>query len=241
MRARVFVGDVQGCADEMEDLLAAIDYDPALIDLWFVGDLVNRGPASARALRRVMALGAGSVLGNHDLHLLGVAAGERPTRKDDTISDILEAKDREELLAWLRARPLVRVWDDLILVHAGLHPRWRDPRAIAAPLEEAVSRGEIPWDDENLRFMTGVRHCDSAGRRPTDDRTPSPGFAPWDAHYRGKRKVVCGHWASRGFLRTERVRGLDSGCVWGRRLTAWNAVTDAIISVPARATYRQVR
>ncbi len=241
MRERVFVGDVQGCAAELEDLLAALDYDPARIDLWFVGDLVNRGPASARSLRRVMALGAGSVLGNHDLHLLGVAAGDRTARSDDSIGDILEAKDREKMLAWLRAQPLVRVWDDLILVHAGLHPHWRDPRNIAAPLEKAIAGGDIPWSDENLKFMTGVRHCDAAGRRPPDDRTPSPGFAPWDTHYRGKRRVVCGHWGSRGLYRSERVRGLDSGCVWGGALTAWNAETDAIISVPARAAYRKVR
>lgn len=239
-KQRIFVGDVQGCADELEDLLEALPYDPARIDLWFVGDLVNRGPASARVLRRVIALGAGSVLGNHDLHLLAVAAGTRSPRDQDTFDDVLDAPDRESLLRWLRTRPLVKEWDDLVLVHAGLSPAWEDPRAVAAPLERSIARGRIPWDDPDLRFLTSVRHCDEAGRRPTDDKAPPSGFAPWDVHYRGARRVVFGHWASRGRFRSGRVRGLDSGCVWGGRLTAWNAETDEFLSVPARAAYRQL-
>jgi bis(5'-nucleosyl)-tetraphosphatase (symmetrical) len=124
---RVFIGDLQGCADELEDLLGAFSYDVTRHELYFVGDLVNRGPASARALRRVIELGADAVLGNHDLHLLAVAAGERPGRDGDTLDDILAAADREQLLAWVRRRTLVRQWDDIILVHAGLLPDLQDP------------------------------------------------------------------------------------------------------------------
>jgi bis(5'-nucleosyl)-tetraphosphatase (symmetrical) len=240
-RLRVFIGDLQGCADELEDLLAAFAYDPARHDLWFVGDLVNRGPASARALRRVMELSAGSVLGNHDLHLLAAARSQRPPSADATFQDVLDAPDRADLLHWLETRSLVEVWDDAVLVHAGLHPRWRDPRAVAAPLEQAIARGEIPRGDPDLDFLVSVRHCDADGNRPADDAKPGAAFAPWDRHYAGHRTVICGHWAARGLVRTERVCSLDSGCVWGGSLTAWIFEEDRFVSVPARAVHRGIR
>ena len=234
------MGDLQGCADELEDLLEALAYDPAHHDLFFVGDLVNRGPASARVLRRLMELGARSVLGNHDVHLLAVARGELPLGAHDTFQDVLEAPDRDVLLQWLRARPLVEVWEDATLVHAGLHPRWSDPRAVAAPIEAAIARGEIPHGDADLDFLVNVRHCDAEGNRPPDDGDPGAEFAPWDRHYEGRRTVVCGHWAARGFTRTERVCRLDTGCVWGKALTAWIFEEDRFVSVPARAAYQEV-
>jgi bis(5'-nucleosyl)-tetraphosphatase (symmetrical) len=233
------VGDVQGCADELEDLLGALAFDPERHELWFAGDLVNRGPASARALRRAIELGADGVLGNHDLHLLAVARGERSLRERDTIGDVLGAPDREKLLAWLARRRLVVAWDDVLLVHAGLHPAWDDPVAVARPLEARIARGEIKWDDEALRFLTCVRHCDASGARPADDERPGPEFAPWDHFYRGERVVVCGHWASRGVVCRERLRALDSACVWGGRLTAWIAEEDRLVSVPARRVWQR--
>jgi bis(5'-nucleosyl)-tetraphosphatase (symmetrical) len=239
-RQRVFIGDLQGCADELEDLLAALAYDPARHELWFVGDLVNRGPASARALRRAMELGAGSVLGNHDLHLLAVDRGEHPIYASDTFHDVLDAPDRDVLLHWLRTRPLVEVWDDAVLVHAGLHPRWRDLRAVAAPLEAAIARGEIPHGDPDLDFLVNVRRCDADGNRPRGDWNAGEEFAPWDRHYAGPRTAICGHWASRGFVRAGRVCSLDSGCVWGGALTAWILEEDRFVSVPARATYQEI-
>ena len=238
-RQRVFIGDLQGCADELEDLLEALEYDPDRHELWFAGDLVNRGPASARALRRVIELGANSVLGNHDLHLLAAAAGERKPVSSDTLDDVLRAPDCDALLAWLRARPLVRAWDDIVLVHAGLHPAWQNPRAVAQPLEQALQRGELPLQHPDLAFMTRVRYCDAKGARPENDKHPGEGFAPWDEHYHGEQLVVCGHWATRGLVVGERLRALDTGCVWGRALTAWLADDDRLLSVPARRTYRE--
>jgi len=234
---RVFIGDVQGCADELDDLLGALDYHPSRHQLWCAGDLVNRGPASLRTLRRLVELGAQSVLGNHDLHLLGVAAGERRLRKNDTFEEVLAAPDCSELLGWLRARPLVQLWDDIALVHAGLHPHWDDPRAVAAPLEAEIRRGAIPWRDASLVFLTRVRHCDAEGARPQEEFPAPDGFAPWDAHYTGRRLVVCGHWAARGLHRTARVHSIDTGCIWGGRLTAWIAEEDRCVSVPARRVY----
>jgi bis(5'-nucleosyl)-tetraphosphatase (symmetrical) len=237
-RERVFVGDVQGCSDELSDLLERIAYDPAAHDLWFTGDLVNRGPDSLGVLRTVRALGAGVVLGNHDLHLLRAAAGERAPGRRDSFQDVLSAPDRGDLLDWLRLRPLIRVWDDVVLVHAGLSPAWGDPAAVAAPLEQGIRAGRIPWDDPDLRFLLQARHCDGTGRRPADDEHPPRGFRPWDRFYRGRRTVVFGHWAARGRVRGKRVRGLDTGCVWGGALTAWMAGADRFVSVPARRTYQ---
>jgi bis(5'-nucleosyl)-tetraphosphatase (symmetrical) len=238
---RVFVGDVQGCADELEDLLRVLDEEAGRHELWFVGDLVNRGPASARVLRRLIELGADSVLGNHDLHLLLTANGKRSLAPGDTLQDVLEAPDRDALLGWLRMRPLVREWDDLVLVHAGLHPDWQSPRVVAAPLEAAIARGEVPWRDRDLRFLTRARYCDSTGALPPKHANPcAPPYAPWDHHYRGERTVVCGHWAARGLVRGERVRRLDSGCVWGGRLSAWIAEQDRFVSVPARRAYQKI-
>ncbi len=236
---RIFVGDVQGCADELDDLLEALACDPARDALWFAGDLVNRGPFSLRALRRAVELGAGAVLGNHDLHLLAVAAGRRRESPSDTFGDVLAAPDRDALLAWLRERPLIHEWRDVVLVHAGLSPRWTDLAAVAGPLEARIAAGELPCGDPDLDFLLNVRHCDAAGARPAREDPPPPGYAPWDRYYLGLRTVVCGHWAARGALREGRLRALDSGCVWGGALTAWIAEEDRFVQVPARAVYRQ--
>src|SRR5690606_22479256 len=122
------IGDVQGCFDELQALLERIDFRPDADRLWFVGDLVNRGPASLEVLRFVEALGdnAVTVLGNHDLHLLAAAAGLRKPNPKDTFDDILAAPDRTRLLEWLQTRPLLHQDPDsgMVMVHAGLAPQW---------------------------------------------------------------------------------------------------------------------
>jgi bis(5'-nucleosyl)-tetraphosphatase (symmetrical) len=173
--ARYAVGDIQGCCDELKALLAACKFSADRDQLWFVGDLVNRGPQSLETLRFVRALGANAtvVLGNHDLHLLAVAFGSKRKQKDgDTLDAVLAAPDRDQLLEWLMRRPLA-VYDEPrgdLLVHAGLVPEWT-PRAAAklAREVEAVLRddgrslfdamyGNKPdrWN-ENLRGMDRLR------------------------------------------------------------------------------------
>lgn len=230
-RQRVFIGDVHGCADELEDLLELIDVYPQRHELWFVGDLVNGGPHSASVVRRAMSLGADAVLGNHDLHALACATGERQVRPRDNLAELLEAADRDVLLAWLRARPLLHTWPDIVLVHAGLHPHWRDLDAMAAR----------PYTADEADFATRVRHCDEAGGRPAkadDLGVAPPPFAPWDHWYGGDRTVVFGHWARRGLVVQSRLRGLDTSCVYGGRLTAWIAEEDRLVSVAARRAYQ---
>jgi bis(5'-nucleosyl)-tetraphosphatase (symmetrical) len=185
------IGDIQGCDTELGALLQAINFSAERDRVWFVGDLVNRGPESLQALRRIRALGdaATVTLGNHDLHLLAVAFGSAKLRHDDTLDDILAAPDRDALLEWLVGRPLLHEDTSLNLcvLHAGLPPQWDMPtaRACARDFERALQRdptqvfermyGDEPsrWDDalsgaDRLRFtancFTRLRYVDADGR-----------------------------------------------------------------------------
>jgi len=208
------IGDIQGCFDELLQLLSRIRFDPGRDRLWFAGDLVNRGPKSLQVLRFVKSLGraAVSVLGNHDLHLLAVAAGNpQHLRHKDTLEEILSAPDRDELLTWLRHRPLLHRDTGLgyTLIHAGLPPQWDLKRAEQCAAElEAVLRGpghggffanmygNLPdrwspalegWD--RLRFITNcftrLRYCAIGGRLALKEKA-APGsqqddYRPWFA------------------------------------------------------------
>jgi bis(5'-nucleosyl)-tetraphosphatase (symmetrical) len=206
------IGDVQGCHAELCQLLELIGFSPASDRLWLVGDLVNRGPGSLAVLREVMALGdaAVTVLGNHDFHLLMVAAGHAKLHRQDTLADVLAAPDREALLAWLRARPLVVVEEELLLVHAGLPPQWTPATAVmlsrevqarlAAPDHDDFLRtlyGDAPrrWSDDlagndRLRAVvnacTRMRFCTADGTMEYKEKRGAAhapdGFLPWFAH-----------------------------------------------------------
>ena len=232
---RIFIGDVQGCREELERLLEALRFDPAADELHPTGDLVNRGPDSLGVLRLARSVGAGGVLGNHDLHLLRTAAGTRELGPRDTIQDVLAAPDRSELLAWLGALPFARAWEDVLLVHAGLDPRWSDP------LGELVGLDPVRVDPRS-EFATRVRYCKRDGERPAKDwPEPARPFRPWYEHWLAsrdeRRTLVYGHWARAGLVVRQHLRGLDSGCVWGGKLTAWIAEEDRIVQVDAARSY----
>jgi bis(5'-nucleosyl)-tetraphosphatase (symmetrical) len=138
------VGDIQGCCNELRQLLEQVRFDPAADRLWLVGDLVNRGADSLGVLRLVKSLGdaAVTVLGNHDLHLLAVAEGAAELHRSDILDEVLDAPDRDELLAWLRAQRLLYTEGNWVLVHAGLLPGWTVEEAQKLAHEvEAVLRG----------------------------------------------------------------------------------------------------
>jgi len=138
------IGDIQGCWDALRRLLSRVAFDPSRDRLWLVGDLVNRGPESLEVLRWARDLGdrAVVVLGNHDLHLLGRALGGTRARAVDTLDGALAAPDRDELLAWLRTRPLAHREGRFLVVHAGLLPGWTAADAVTAARElEAVLSG----------------------------------------------------------------------------------------------------
>jgi len=233
---RIFIGDIQGCCAELQRLLDAVAYDPAQDELHPVGDLVNRGPDSLGTLRLLKSLGAKGVLGNHDVHLLRVAAGLRTARKQDTLDELLAAPDRDELLAWLREIPFVRKWDDVWLVHAALHPAWGDPENELHGLDPLAP-------DARIDFATRARYSGPTGETPRSDWPPPPApYAPWFEHWFASRvgdhrTVVYGHWARMNLVLRPRLRGLDSGCVWGGKLSAWIAEDDRIVQVAAERAY----
>lgn len=154
------IGDVQGCDEALGQLLEKVDFSPSRDHMVLLGDLVNRGPDSAAVLRRVQGYGgaASSLLGNHDLHLLGVAHGARGRGRKDTLANVLEAPDREAMLEWLRHQSMAlhrRVGNgDLLMVHAGVLPQWGLGEVLALAAEvESVLRG--PALGEFLLTMYG--------------------------------------------------------------------------------------
>ncbi len=247
------IGDLQGCFDSLQQLLGEIGFRESEDRLWFVGDLVNRGPQSLEILRFVKSLGerAVSVLGNHDLHLLMVAEGRAKPHRKDTLGAIFEAPDRDELLAWLRGLPLMHAQGEYAMVHAGLLPSWSIAQALDLARETAHALqgsarhglmaqmyGNQPdhWDDalsgyERLRViinaMTRLRICTADGRMEFSYTGPLAdiprGYVPWFA-VPGRRSanttLICGHWSAIGLLTEKNLLALDSGCLWGRSLSA---------------------
>jgi bis(5'-nucleosyl)-tetraphosphatase (symmetrical) len=243
------IGDLQGCYEPLQRLLDRIRFDAARDRLWLVGDLVNRGPDSLATLRCVHALGeaALTLLGNHDLHLLAVAEGFAKLKRDDTLEDVLTAPDREVLLEWLRHQPLMHYEAGYAMVHAGLLPSWSVTHALelAAEVEAALRAsnyrsflarmyGNQParWDDaltgwDRLRVivnaMTRMRYCDRQGRMDLEagGTEPPQGYLRW---YETRRKesqtLIFGHWSQLGLVFAPGLAGLDSGCIWGGRLSA---------------------
>lgn len=238
---RWFVGDVHGCARELEQLLETIRFDSRADELWSVGDLVNTGPDSLGTLRLWRDTGGRGVLGNHDAYALLSHSGAR-RRKRDTLDALVQSGDGSALMTLLRnlpvlvhlpgAAPGVR---DVWLVHAGLHPDWTDLEQISNRLNTP------PHDDEWLRspdvaFATRVRCCSRSGKIARYPGRPAgcpAGTRPWDDYYRGDALIVHGHWAQRGYYRNARTMSLDSGCVYGGCLTAWCQEEDRIVQIPS--------
>jgi bis(5'-nucleosyl)-tetraphosphatase (symmetrical) len=194
------IGDVQGCFDELKALLALIRFNSDRDQLWFCGDLVNRGPKSLKTLRFIRSLGdnAITVLGNHDLHLLATAYDHKKPGKKDTLNAILKADDASELLDWLRHQHLLfhDKSKNVTLVHAGIHPHWsiKKARKLAREVEQILQSdnhinfykhmyGDKPfvWDDSlsgwpRYRFITNIltrlRYCDVDGRPALSAKGP---------------------------------------------------------------------
>lgn len=255
------IGDVQGCAEPLERLLSTAPIDAERDRFWFVGDLVNRGPQSADVLRRIRRLGkrATVVLGNHDLHLIGLALGVRRPRKRDTIQQVLDAPDGGELIAWLRKQPLLHAEGKWLMVHAGLHPTWTWRLAVELareiePLLQSPYAAKLLEDDiqapdwsESLsgldRWRSGVavltrtRMFKSNGLQSRYhgqlEHAPADTHAWFDAPGRRwtDRRVAFGHWAALGVMVRDDVVGTDGGCVWGRQLCAVRAEDGLVIRV----------
>ena len=254
------IGDVQGCFDELKQLLALLDFKKDKDRLWFVGDLVNRGPKSLEVLRFVKGLGdrAVVVLGNHDLHLVSEHEGFGSVRRGDTFDDVLGAPDRKELVDWLRTRPMMHVGGGWAMVHAGLLPQWSVAKAVILGKEVHAALTGLHYRDflknmygakpdewserlagwDRLRVivnaMTRLRFCTPEGKMDLGAKgaTAPSGYVPWFALRRDKEAIVCGHWSALGLRVTQKLAALDTGCVWGGKLTAMRLEDQAVFEVP---------
>ena len=246
------IGDIQGCAPSLKSLIKKIPKESKMI---FLGDLVNRGPSSLGTLRQLKSLQeqgrAECILGNHDLHLLAIDAGLRKTKGLDTVSSILRAPDRAELIHWLRHRPMALSNGKVITVHAGILPQWDLQQTIecAQEVEKALRKksyvdflanmyGNAPnkWSNslkgsERLRVITNaltrLRFCTPTGQMEFESKegleNGPKGYIPWFKVPKRKTQdalVYFGHWSNLGLMRRNNVIGLDTGCVWGGKLTA---------------------
>ena len=203
------IGDVQGCCDALDRLLAEIGFSPSRDRLHLLGDLVNRGPASLRTLQRLRALGGAAtcLLGNHDLHLLAVATGGQRPHRSDTLDDILDSPDRAALLEWLRHGKLADTAHGWLLVHAGVVPQWTAAQtlALAAEVQAVLTSPGLPgfmqvmygnqpaqWNDSLaghdrwrmvLNALTRIRYCRPDGTLEFDTKDGSgvapPGHLAW--------------------------------------------------------------
>ena len=267
------IGDIQGCYSELQNLLNEINFDERRDELWFAGDLVNKGPKSLQTLRFIKALGVNAkiTLGNHDLHLLAVAKNIQPLLKKDTIQEILAADDVKELIDWLKSRPLLITDDDLnfTMVHAGLPPQWslENAKEFAKECElilqgEKINKllaemyGDTPniWanslqDYAKQRFIincfTRIRFCNSDGMLDFDTKV-APGkqntsLIPWYSLPNRKtkdNKIIFGHWSTVHIgneknFKQYNVYPIDTGCLWGGRLTAMRLEDEKVFSVPS--------
>jgi len=247
------IGDVQGCFDDLLRLLDSLRFDPSCDQLWFAGDLVNRGPKSLETLRFVKNLGnnAVAVLGNHDMHLLAASCAPKAAQKKDALSQVLEAPDCEELIDWLRFRPLFHYNNDFCLIHAGLPPQWdfKKTKKMAGLVEQTLRSPDYPfflkqmygnkpnlWTADlkgtaRLRFIvncfTRMRYCDSNGKLDFANSGPigsqPKDLLPWFEVPNRKSadmRIICGHWSTLGYYEGFNCYAIDTGCVWGGKLTA---------------------
>ncbi len=243
------IGDLQGCLESLDQLLERL---PTEGDLIFVGDLINRGPDSLGTLRRVISLGprAEVVLGNHDLHLLACAAGVGKVHKKDTIQPILDAPDAEALLDWLRTRPLMLERGGIVIVHAGIHPKWtlEAARAHAREAEQMLASkkwrkklakmyGGLDWSEKLegplriqaiLNAFTRMRfvHRDTGALNFEFKEGLDSVSEEWIPWFKYKNRLnadvpICfGHWSMLGLINEPNLIATDTGCLWGGSLTA---------------------
>ena len=246
------IGDVQGCYEPLLELIDALPFDPTSDKLWFVGDLVNRGPHNLKTLEYVRELGSTAVvvLGNHDLHLLAIVFGGKKPQRSDTFHDVLGSPACEDLCHWLRFQPLIHTSNNHVMVHAGIPHIWTLDQATnyAHEVEDTINGadyvsyfeqmyGKYPdkWDlsltgMDRLRiitnYLTRMRFIAADGQLEFAHKeglaTTPTGYKGWFEYPRSDTKnIVFGHWAAlEGKTSNPNVMATDTGCVWGRELTA---------------------
>lgn len=264
--AQYVIGDIQGCLTEFQQLLNKLNFNPGTDTIWLTGDLVNRGPQSLATLRLVKQHDScmQTILGNHDLHLLALHYGHGKLKRGDTISDILNAPDRTNLIDWLRQQPLYREEEDYVLVHAGIWPEWNCKQAqrLAVEVETVLQNNPqeffarmygnkpVRWNnnlngDERLRFITNsftrMRALTVDGAMDFDYKgmlgdMPSQ-LIPWfkaPARQNTDRTILFGHWSALGLYHQDNVVCVDTGALWGGSLTAYNLKNGSVVQTPSQ-------
>lgn len=246
--ATYIIGDIQGCFAELLELLDVINFDAKQDRLGFVGDLVNRGPKSLETLRFIADLSDPLiVLGNHDINLLAIYFGFR-TPSNHSLNELLTASDLDELIEFLIAKPFMIQNQNYVMVHAGIPPQWTIEQAQSHADEASKSLQKNPelflknifgdqpeiWRDDLIDWnryryiinsFTRMRFCDESGRldmQNTTMKTEDANLKPWfDWRKNDAKKIIFGHWASlEGNCQKPDFYALDTGAVWGGKLTA---------------------
>jgi bis(5'-nucleosyl)-tetraphosphatase (symmetrical) len=212
----IVVGDIHGCFGELGELLSQLDFRVNHDRLISVGDMINKGPRSVDVLRFFASSNSEAVLGNHELAFLrAIESKQSLSRAWQAIVDDM-GDEKDFWISWLRELPLFIEDKDFIVVHAGLRP------------DKNIS-------DTSARVLTSIRRWDGTG-----DELNREGDPPWFELYEGDKLVIHGHWAAMGLVERPNSIGLDSGCVYGKSLSALVLPERRIESVPARETYCEV-
>ena len=218
MTRRLFVGDIHGCADELQDLLDRFAFVPGTDRLFSVGDVIGKGPKALEALNLLEKLGARVVLGNHDAHCLKGATlpeTERTDRHREYLASLGVEKDK--WVAVMAAWPLFVEEPDILIVHAGLEPGLDHPSRM------------------RRHVLINIRTWDGKGDDMKSESNP-----PWFELITFPKTVVFGHWAKRGLVDLPGFKGLDTGCVYGKFLTGWCPEENRFYNIPARKAYATV-
>ena len=269
--ATYVIGDVQGCYKSLQELLEAIQFSSNSDTLWFVGDLVNRGPQSLEVLDFVSNLGSKgvSLLGNHDLYLLALYYRAWPARPAHTLTPVLSSPKLDHYIEWLLQCPLVHIDSakNCAMIHAGLYPLWTldQAKTLADSVSQQLQSGQCKallehmygnspnvWSDDledpgRTRFivnaLTRMRYLHQDGRLDLHHKGTlhdAPGtLIPWFQHNRltmPQGMTLCfGHWASlEGHCPHEQIQAIDTGCVWGKSLSAYCIESGKRTSVPSQ-------
>ncbi|HAO99111.1 MAG TPA: metallophosphoesterase [Fibrobacteres bacterium] len=221
MGRRLFIGDLHGCADELAELMYRFKFIPGSDTLYSVGDIAGKGPKPRETLELLRQFKAGVVLGNHDAFCLRAARTpelERSEAQHHYLSSLGNPEEREMWLEYIASWPLFIETEDLVMVHAGLEPGIAHPSKMKS------------------RILYSIRTWDGKG-----DDLKSESNPPWFECVSPEKTVVFGHWAKRGLIDLPHFKGLDTGCVYGRKLTGWCPEERKFYQVPARKTYAAIK
>jgi bis(5'-nucleosyl)-tetraphosphatase (symmetrical) len=254
--ARYIIGDVHGCLKQLENLLDKIQFNCKEDHLYFVGDLVNRGPQSLETLRFIKSLKSTTiVLGNHDLHLIAMAYGITPCPATHLLHPIIHSKYKIELIEWLRHQPIIHSIDQQhIVVHAGIPPQLPIDTILkyTNQIHDVLTGDNIQelltllyqdftvhWDDtlshwQSLQYitlaLTQIRQCSKEGTleiKFKQSSLKSETVKPWFQWYHQPQDIIFGHWAAlKGETGNKQCTATDTGCVWGYQLSAYTLDTD---------------